>query len=344
MAIWLVRAGSGGEYEQRFLAESKVYVTWDSLDVNLAKLKSQEELRSVMADLYADVKPNTVKNWASQVWPFAHDMQKGDLVVVPFKSQPVVYIGEVVGDYQHIPNGTSPFFHSRQVKWIGEAIPRTNFSQDLLYSFGAFMTICRIQRNNAEERIKAMRANKWQPESVGAVTGASASSSDDSEQAAVTDLASLAQDQIARLIGAKFKGHKFTRLIESVLQAQGYTTWRSPEGADGGADILAGAGPMGFGAPRLVVEVKSESGPIDRPTVDKLIGAIDKFRANEGLFVSWGGFRQNVQKELASSFFRVRLWNQTDVLEHLFANYDKLDEELKAELPLKRIWVVAAQD
>lgn len=158
MAIWLVRAGSGGEYEQRFLAESKVYVTWDSLDVNLAKLKSQEELRSVMADLYADVKPNTVKNWASQVWPFAHDMQKGDLVVVPFKSQPVVYIGEVVGDYQHIPNGTSPFFHSRQVKWIGEAIPRTNFSQDLLYSFGAFMTICRIQRNNAEERIKAMRA------------------------------------------------------------------------------------------------------------------------------------------------------------------------------------------
>lgn len=343
MAIWLVRAGSGGEYEQKFLSESRVYVTWDDLDVNLAALKTQDDLRTVMGNLYPDAKANSVKNWASQVWPFAHDMQKGDLVVVPFKTQPVVYVGEIVGDYQHVPGGVSPFLHYRQVKWAGEAIPRANFSQDLLYSFGAFMTICRIQRNNAEQRIAAMRANKWQPESVGAVAGVSPVSADDSEQAAITDLYSLAQDQIARLIGAKFKGHKLTRLIEAILQAQGYTTWRSPEGADGGADILAGAGPMGFGSPRLVVEVKSESGPIDRPTVDKLIGAIDKFRAQEGLFVSWSGFKQNVQKELATSFFRVRLWSQKDILEQLFAHYEKLDEELRAELPLKRIWVVAGE-
>lgn len=62
------------------------------------------------------------------------------------------------------------------------------------------------------------------------------------------------------------------------------------------------------------------------------------------LFVSWSGFKPNVQKELAPSFFRVRLWSQTELLEALFANYDRLDEDLKTELPLKRIWTVAAQD
>lgn len=92
------------------------------------------------------------------------------------------------------------------------------------------------------------------------------------------------------------------------------------------------------------MEVKSESGPIDRASVDKLIGAVTKFGAGEGLFVAWGGFRSNVHKELASSFFRVRLWGQTELLEALFANYDRLDEELRAELPLKRIWTVAVQD
>ena len=51
-----------------------------------------------------------------------------------------------------------------------------------------------------------------------------------------------------------------------------------------------------------------------------------------------------MQKELAASFFRVRLWTQKDLLEALFANYDRLDEDMKAELPLKRIWTVAAQD
>ena len=84
------------------------------------------------------------------------------------KSQPVVYIGEITGDYQFVPNGPSPFFHYRNVKWIGKEIPRSHFSQDILYSFGAFMTICRIKRNNAEERLKAMAANDWKPESKAA--------------------------------------------------------------------------------------------------------------------------------------------------------------------------------
>lgn len=90
--------------------------------------------------------------------------------------------------------------------------------------------------------------------------------------------------------------------------------------------------------------MKSESNPIDRPTVDKLIGATTKFGADQGLFVSWSGFRGTVQKELAASFFRVRLWDQSALLEALFAHYDQLDEDLRAELPLKRIWTVATQE
>ncbi len=58
--------------------------------------------------------------------------------------------------------------------------------------------------------------------------------------------------------------------------------------------------------------------PIDRPTVDKLLGAVSKFSAQEGLFVAWGGFKTNVQKELAGSFFKVRLWTQKELLEQLF--------------------------
>jgi restriction system protein len=109
-----------------------------------------------------------------------------------------------------------------------------------------------------------------------------------------TDIETVASDQIARLIQAKFAGHGLTRLVDAVLRAQGYTTYVSPEGADGGVDILAGSGPLGFGTPRLCVEVKSEASPIDRPSVDKLLGAMTKFGAQEGLFVSRSGFRKNV--------------------------------------------------
>lgn len=346
MAVWLVRAGKHGEYEQKFFQESRIYVTWDALDVDIKAMSGRDDLTAAMQVRYPNVKPKTISNYVSQVWPFAHDMKIGDLVVLPLKTQPAIAVAEITGEYQSNAAGPKPFYHWRSIKWIAEAIPRSYFGQDLLFSFGAFMTICRIKRNNAEARIAAMRANGWKPESiiaaVKAVEPPITEATDDLTEE--VDLEVLAMDQIARLISARFKGHNLTRLVEAVLNAQGYTTYLSPEGADGGADILAGAGPLGFGKPRLCVEVKSGDAPVDRPAVDKLLGAVTKFGADEGLFVSWSGFRGNVQKDMASSFFRVRLWSQKELLEALFANYDRLDEELRAELPLKRIWTVTSQN
>ena len=341
MAVWLIRAGSHGEYEHKFLEDSRVYVTWDDLDVNIHELANREALTDALRSVNPDAKPKAITNWVSQIWPFAHEINTGDWVVLPLKSQRAIQIGEVTGDYQFEPKGPNPYFHWRPVKWIGEAIPRDHFGKDLLNTFGAFMTICRVKKNNAEERMIAMRERDWKPEKVADFVQPSDPTG---ETTGDWDLEEDASDGIARLVIARFKGHGLTRLAEAILKAQGYTTWRSPEGADGGVDILAGAGPLGFGTPRLCVEVKSEDSPIDRPTVDKLLGAVKKFGAEEGLFISWSGFKANVQKELASSFFSVRLWTQKEMLEALFAVYDRLDEDIRAELPLKRIWTVAIQE
>lgn len=346
MAVWLVRAGGHGQFQDKFIAEKRVYVTWDGLDVNLAELRGRDALISAMERRYPGSKPKSLLNQASQIWPFAHEMKKGDWVVLPLKHQRAIQIGELTGDYSFAPDGPDPFFHWRPVKWIGEAIPRSHFGKDLLNTFGAFMTICRVQKNDAEARLKAMRQNGWKPESRRQAVAALAPAFDGlpSDAAAEVDLEERARDGIVRLILSRFKGDGLERLVEGILRAQGYTTWRSGGSSDGGADILAGAGPLGFGSPRLVVEVKSGDSPIDRPAVDKLLGSVTKFGANEGLFVSWSGFKNNVQKELASSFFRVRLWSQTELLDALYEVYDRLDADLRAELPLKRIWAVALQD
>lgn len=345
MAIWLVRAGAHGEFESKFIQDKRVYVTWDGLDVDLSQLTERSELSDAMTQRYPDTKPRAIANWVSQVWPFAKEIKKSDLVVLPLKfSQRAIQVGEITGDYHYEPDGPDPYYHWRPVKWIGEAIPRDHFGGDLLDSFGAFMTICRIKRNNAEARITAMRANGWQAESVEAVIQGENGPVEGAEPSEGIDLEEAARDQIAKLIAARFKGHGLTRLVDAILRAQGYTTYLSPPGADGGADILAGAGPLGFSVPCLIVEVKSETSPIDRPTVDKLLGAMTRFGAAQGLFVSWSGFKPHVQKDLAPAFFRLRLWSQSELLAALFAHYDNLDDDIKAELPLKRIWTVAAQD
>jgi len=41
MAIWLVRAGKFGEFESKFLNESKIYLTWERSNHDLSLIKSK---------------------------------------------------------------------------------------------------------------------------------------------------------------------------------------------------------------------------------------------------------------------------------------------------------------
>ena len=43
MTLWLIRAGSRGEHEQKFLDEGRVYVAWDGLDVDLGALSDRQQ-------------------------------------------------------------------------------------------------------------------------------------------------------------------------------------------------------------------------------------------------------------------------------------------------------------
>ena len=134
------------------------------------------------------------------------------------------------------------------------------------------------------------------------------------------------------------------RLVNAILRAQGFTTYLSPEGPDKGVDILAGSGAFGFENPKICVQVKTGDTPADHIEFTHLIGAMQSVQADYGLFVSWSDFKQTVNKEEASKFFKVRLWNQSDLIEQLLANYDKLEQSIQSEIPLKRIWLVANQD
>ena len=257
MELWLSRAGSQGEFEQKFLEEGRIYLTWDSLNADLSKIGSRNSLIELLEQAYPNEKPKRLLNHSSQIWQFSNVMQEEDWVVLPSKKQPVVYIGRITGKYIYDANAANPFNHWRSVEWFGQEIPRSNFGQDLLYSFGAFMTVCRIRRNNALARIQAMAKNGWQIESTKAIIRHQITTpnniDEELEEDYESNLAELAKQQVVNLIESRFKGHELTRLVTAILQAQGYTTWQSPEGADGGVDILASNGEMGFGDQTICV-------------------------------------------------------------------------------------------
>jgi restriction system protein len=165
-----------------------------------------------------------------------------------------------------------------------------------------------------------------------------------SDLEAAPDLEQYAKDQIRDYISRRFKGHKLTELVAALLTVQGYQVRVSPEGPDGGIDIIAGRGPLGFERPRLAVQVKSGDSPVDVKVLRELQGVMKNFGADQGLFVSWGGYRGSVTKEAARLFFEIRLWDSGDLVQTLQAHYDQLPDTMQAELPLKRVWTLVQSD
>lgn len=339
--IYLARAGGSGEDEDRALESNAAIVGFREVP-SLATATDYEDVHRIVSEAFPDAKRRAVGNFAGQLWAFAVAIEEGDLIVLPRKLTSQIAIGRVTGPYEHREvDGAAR--HTRPVEWLQTDLPRTVFEQDLLYSFGAFMTVCNISRNSAEQRVLTVAEGKPDPgPSVPLDTPTTKGMAEPAE--GLPDLSQLAHDQIVAHIQTRFSGHALADLVNAVLLADGWVTKPSPPGADGGVDILAGRGSLGLDEPRLCVQVKSQNSPADVTIYRTLQGTMQTFKAEQGLLVCWGGFNRVVRAEARTGHFSVRLWDSSDLVKAIYRTYELLPAEVQAELPLKRAWMLVAEE
>jgi restriction system protein len=336
MSLWVVRAGRHGEQEETAIRERLVCHAWNELP-DYSAFPTKDELRSLYKKTYPGESEKQVNAGLGQVWRFARDIREGDLVALPLKTESAFEFGRITGEYQYkkvAPN----VMHIRSVEWL-KKVSRSVLPKEILDAMNASMTVFRVYRNDAENRVNQILALPTQSPEVESEDAEAEIEGEDK-----VDLEATARDEIIKFIQAKFKGNDLARLVDAVLRAQGYKTKVSPPGPDGGVDILAGSGSLGFDRPRLCVQVKSGGGAEGQRTFNELLGVVLKFDSQQGqgqgLLVSWGGFARPVIQDARKEFFRIRLWDQGDVVDAVLRNYERLDDEIKTELPLKRIWVM----
>jgi restriction system protein len=340
--VWVARAGKHGADETIALEEGLAIIGFQRLP-DLSEAKTADDIVELVRRVNPGDAGPRIRNHASQVGAFALSMQEGHIVALPLKTTSgTIALGRVSGPYAY-REIAGAMRHTRPVKWVRPDVPRSEFGQDLLYSLGAFMTVCRVRRNDAEERIAAILAGKSDPgfeegtkpvDPTGEATG----------EGAPIDVAEFAHDQVVAHLRSRFQGHELARLVEAVLRAEGYQTELSPPGPDGGVDILAGQGSLGLEEGSLCVQVKATGSAADVNVFRALQGTMQTFKADRGLLVSWSGFTKPLRQEARQSFFQVRLWDASDLVQAIYRVYDKLPEEIQAELPLKRIWALVLED
>ena len=331
MAVWVIR---GGSYEEEALEDGKISIDYD-VTRDLKDSQTRDDVRNlVQLDLpHAD--NNRIGRITGQLWNFKSSIDIGDLIAMPRKGQPTIAIGEMAGDYVFVGD-RQEHCHRREVIWINQEVARNSLDPDLKGSIATIVTVFRPRAEHAEERLRAIAKGLQPP--IGHVTNGSR----DHEEAGISvNLEEEANNRIRDYIGVQFHSHDFTRLVAAVLHAQGYAVEVAPPGPDGGVDIVAGSGSMGFDPPRICVQVKSGIQTTGASVLRELKGTLNSFGADYGLLVSWGGFNGETRREgRKSSYFNVRLWDSEAFLNALFENYDRLPASLKAELPLKQVWLL----
>lgn len=337
MTMWVVRCGGDSAHELEAYEKKIVGISWAILG-DLSEFKTIEDLRTFYSKIHGDEKLGAIRTNVTQVFSFLNRIQIGDLVALPIRSTASIAFGRITGNYRYSPDAHPYVKHQRTVEWIGSPIPRSQFDQDLLFTFGAFLTVFRAQRNDAENRVLSMLGK---PVATSPTSVAMPPIEEDPlEESVPFNIEGFTQDQLRNYITRKFAGHDLAKLVGEILRAEGYSVMISPEGPDGGVDVLAGGGKTGFEPPLIAVQVKSGSGVTDAPTLRQLQGAMKDFNATHGLFVSWGGFNSGALKASRKTFFSVQLWDSDELMLHLTNCYDNLSDEMKALIPLKRIWAL----
>jgi len=314
--------------DKLFLQEEVIAIGWKNMG-NLNKIdRNRDAFKERYSIIYPEAKKGSIANSAGMLYRFVNEVQIGDYVVYPSKTDRKINIGKVEGEYTYNPNATE-YVQQRKVKWL-KHLPRTVFSQGALYEIGSAMSFFSV-KNFTDEYLAALDKG-FKKMSV------SADEEDESVAATAEDIIETTKDFILKELSKHLKGYDFELFIADLLNAMGYRTSVSTHGGDSGIDITAYKDEL---PPRILVQVKSQDGDIKEATIQSLKGAMRE--GDYGLFVTLSNYTKNAQKYLDSVPI-IRGINGTELVDLILKYYDQLSDKFRKMIPLKMVYIPVSRE
>lgn len=131
--------------------------------------------------------------------------------------------------------------------------------------------------------------------------------------------------------------YEFQELVAALLRAMGYhTPFIAPKGKDGGIDIIAYLDPLGAKTPRIKVQVKHKPDTAIGPADVRALSGVLK-TGDIALFVTSGTYTADARNAATTNDKFIRLIDGELFIDMWQEYYDKMTDEDKNRLPLKRI-------
>lgn len=333
--FWVVRAGRGGRYTTEFEQTGRCAVGY-FVEQPIDGMSRDDLTELVAAAMHEQGAPESgLVNSVGQLHRFANDIEVGDVVITPDSDTRELLWGRVTGPYvydEEVGEQFGGFPHQLPVDWQGRR-SRDDLPQRVLYSLGSSLTVFQPK---GSAHLEAFIAGDLVPQ--GPTAGNEDAVVDDTDLDAegtdlLADLESRAEELIARRM-AFLDGYETQAIVAGVLRAMGYHTSEAPEGADGGVDVVASRDPLAVEPPIIKVQVKAQPNSKASPDlVRQLAGVLGD--GDRGVFVSTGGFTRAARSD--AQFSSVTLIDLPRLRELYVDYYDKLDQDTRSLLPLRRL-------
>jgi restriction system protein len=305
---------------------------------DLARIGDDKEaMKLAVAEAYPDIKRGAIAGTAGTLLSFACRMQPGDLVVYPYKPDSTLNFGRIESDYHYVAD--APLHRNRRtVTWLKKGIPRTTFSQTARYEIGSALTVFRVKQH-LDEFVDFLRgATPSLPPAAIEIAPEDAADVAAGEPNAER-IETYTRDFVIDRLMKELEGVHFEHFVAHVLQAMGYRTQVTQASGDGGVDIIAHRDPLGLEPPIIKVQCKRTTSTMGGPDVQRLIGTLAAGNTELGLFVTLGAYSRDAQA-LGRTRQDLRLINGNELVDLVFAHYDRFSPEYKRLLPMRSVYVV----
>ncbi|MBR3199750.1 MAG: restriction endonuclease [Mogibacterium sp.] len=305
-----------------FLHGNVVAIGWKEMGDLRTINADRDSFKIKYTETYPDVKKGSIPTSSGMLFRFIHEMQIGDYIVFPSKTDRMINIGTVDGDYEYVETAHE-YVQQRKVKWV-KHIPRTLFTQGALHELGSAMSLFML-KNYAEEFLAALDKDFKKNATSGTI--------DETVGATADEIIESTRDFVLKELSRQLKGYDLEKFVADLLNAMGYRTTVSPQGGDSGIDITAYKDEL---PPRILVQVKSGDGNIKESTIQSLKGAMRE--GDYGLFITLSDYTKNAKKYLEGVPI-IKGINGTELVDLILKYYDHLSDKYKRMIPLKMVYI-----
>lgn len=332
--MWKVTAGQGNAYVDDFLEKELVAIGWFELGP-IESGASRDEIAALYRENHPQKTKQQIISGVGQIYRFLNEMQEGDEVITYDADKRRYYLGVVASSPQWQEGLVEGLPRIRKVEWSRQ-VSRDRLSVNARNTLGAIMAFFNVRKEVADEiRSKVVPVGEEEPPVSEEVEEAEDEAVEELSAEFVEKAGAFIEDHIATL-----DWEEMQQLVAGLLRAMGYRTTISKPGPDRGYDIFASPDGLGLEEPRIFVEVKHRKGTtIGSQDVRSFLGG--RSTGDRCLYVSTGGFTKEARYEADRSNVPLNLLTLPDLRRLLVDHYDRLDEETKALVPLKRIYVLA---